>query len=100
MVENKPTERTTLHRLPKRGSHDLSTIYQILDEAMLCHVGFIDNGVFCVISTIFARIDNEIYIHGSVGSRMLKVLEKGQCACITVSIIDGLVLARSAFSHR
>ena len=94
-----PTDRTTLKRLPKRGKYDHAVVYEILDEAFICHVGFNAGARPVVIPTSFARIDNDLYIHGSAASRMLQTLEKGIDVCVTVTLIDGLVLARSAFHH-
>ncbi|HMG34563.1 MAG TPA: pyridoxamine 5'-phosphate oxidase family protein [Blastocatellia bacterium] len=94
-----PTERTTLKRLPKRGAFDHETVYSILDEAFICHVGFSNDGQPFVIPTSFGRIDDLLYIHGSAASRMLRTLEGEVPVCITVTLIDGLVLARSAFHH-
>lgn len=94
-----PTQRTTIKRVPKRGNYEQETIYQILDEGLVCHVGFIvDNQPF-VIPTAYGRIEDKLYIHGSPASRMLRNLQQGIQACITVTLIDGLVLARSAFHH-
>lgn len=93
------TERTTLKRLPKRGSHDRETMYAILDEALLCHVGFVVNGAPAVIPTIHWRDGDTLYFHGSAASRMLRSLREGVEACVTVTLLDGLVLARSAFHH-
>lgn len=93
------TERTTLKRLPKRGHFDHESVYTILDEAFICHVGFcVDEKPF-VIPTGYARIHDKLYIHGSQASRMLRTLSKGIDVCVTVTLIDGLVLARSAFHH-
>ena len=94
-----PTGRTTLKRLPKRGSHERRLIYQILDEGFVCHVGFAVDGRPFVIPTGYARVGDTLYIHGSAASRMLRALEGGVEACVTVTLIDGLVLARSAFHH-
>jgi uncharacterized protein len=94
-----PTDRTTLKRLPQRGSHERATIEAILDEALSCHVGFVVDGQPFVIPTIHGRIGDKIYVHGSAASRMLKTLAGEVSLCITVSLIDGLVLARSAFHH-
>lgn len=94
-----PTERTTLKRLPKRGEFDRSVVYEILDEAFVCHVGFVADGKPVVIPTSFGRIDDDLYIHGSAASRMLRSLAEGIEVCVTVTLIDGLVLARSAFHH-
>ena len=94
-----PTGRTTLKRLPKRGSHERRLIYQILDEGFVCHVGFAVGGRPFVIPTGYARVGDTLYIHGSAVSRMLRALKDGVEACVTVTLIDGLVLARSAFHH-
>ena len=94
-----PTERTILKRLPKRGEFDHAAVYRILDEAFICHVGFVADGKPVVIPTSYGRIDDELYIHGSAASRMLRSLEEGIDVCVTVTLIDGLVLARSAFHH-
>ena len=93
------TERTKLKRLPKRGHFDRETVYGILDEGFICHVGFAPQGQPFVIPTGYARVDDKLYIHGSQASRMLRTLSGGLDACVTVTIIDGLVLARSAFHH-
>jgi nitroimidazol reductase NimA-like FMN-containing flavoprotein (pyridoxamine 5'-phosphate oxidase superfamily) len=94
-----PTERTILKRLPKRGEFDHVAVYRILDEAFICHVGFVADGKPVVIPTSYGRIDDELYIHGSAASRMLRSLEEGIDVCVTITLIDGLVLARSAFHH-
>jgi nitroimidazol reductase NimA-like FMN-containing flavoprotein (pyridoxamine 5'-phosphate oxidase superfamily) len=93
------TERTKLKRLPKRGHFDRETVYGILDEGFICHVGFAPEGKPVVIPTGYARADDKLYIHGSQASRMLRTLSDGVDACVTVTLIDGLVLARSAFHH-
>lgn len=93
------TDRTKLKRLPKRGHFDRETVYGILDEGFICHVGFAPEGQPFVIPTGYARVDDMLYIHGSQASRMLRKLSGGLDACVTVTIIDGLVLARSAFHH-
>lgn len=93
------TERTRLRRLPKRGKFDRETIHAILDEAFICHVGFAVDGQPYVIPTGFARVNDDLYIHGSAASRMLRSLATGIDVCVTVTLIDGLVLARSAFHH-
>jgi len=95
----KITEKTKLKRLPKRGNFDRETVYQILDEAFVCHVGFkVENQPF-VIPTAYGRKDDVLYIHGSAASRMMKNLATEIDICVTVTILDGLVLARSAFHH-
>lgn len=93
------TQRTKVRRLPDRGRYDRETIYPILDEAFICHVGFVVDGQPYVIPTGFARIGDDLYIHGSSASRMLRNLSQGIEVCVTVTLIDGLVLARSAFHH-
>lgn len=93
------TDRTTLHRVPSRAHYDSGTLHAIIDDAYLCHVAFNDEmGTHCI-PTACWREGAHLYIHGSNGSRMLKVLAAGAQACVTVSHVDGLVLARSAFSH-
>lgn len=93
------TDRTQLRRLPKRGSHELETIYSILDAAFLAHVGFVSDGQPYVIPTLFGREGETLYLHGSAASRMLRNLETGVPACVTVTLVDGMVLARAAFHH-
>jgi len=93
------TDRTKLKRLPKRGHFDRETVYAILDEGFICHVGFMVEGQPFVIPTGYARSGDKLYIHGSQASRMLRTLAEGINACVTVTILDGLVLARSAFHH-
>ena len=93
------TERTKVKRLPARGHYDRETINAILDEGFICHVGFVVDGQPYVIPTGYARVDDQLYIHGSAASRMLRNLSKGIEVCVTVTLIDGLVLARSAFHH-
>jgi nitroimidazol reductase NimA-like FMN-containing flavoprotein (pyridoxamine 5'-phosphate oxidase superfamily) len=95
----KITNRTKIKRLPKRGAYDIDTICKILDDTFICQVGFKINGQVYIIPTNFGRKDNRIYIHGSNKSRMLKSFESGEDICISISIIDGIVLARSAFHH-
>ena len=92
-----PTERTQVHRLTKRGVYDRETVYSILDEGLVCHVGFVEDGKPVVIPTGYARKGDTLYIHGSTISRMFRALGKGADVCVTVTLVDGLVLARSAF---
>ncbi len=94
-----PTKKTTLKRLPTRGEYDREAVYEILDEGFICHVGFVVEGQPFVIPTGYARAGDRLYIHGSQASRMLRSLRDGIEACVTVTLIDGLVLARSAFHH-
>ena len=97
--EIKRTERTRVRRIPKRGAYDRASVYQILDEGFICHVGFtVDEKTF-VIPTGYARIGDNLLIHGSVASRMMREMTSGIEVCVTVTLIDGLVLARSAFHH-
>jgi nitroimidazol reductase NimA-like FMN-containing flavoprotein (pyridoxamine 5'-phosphate oxidase superfamily) len=99
-MENfEPTGRTTLKRLPKRGNYEREVINRILDEGFVCHVGFVVDGRPFVIPTAYGRQGDKLYIHGSAASRMLKALHEGIDVCITVTLLDGLVLARSAFHH-
>jgi len=93
------TERTKLKRIPKRGNFEREKIYEILDEAFICHVGFCVNNQPFVIPTSYARIDDNLVIHGSAASRMMRNLRDEIDVCVTVTLIDGLVLARSAFHH-
>ncbi len=94
-----PTKRTQLGRLPNRGSYDPEAINAVLDAAFLAHVGFQVNGQPLVIPTLYGREEDRLYLHGSAASRMLRELETGVPACVCVTIVDGLVLARSAFHH-
>lgn len=93
------TDRTTVRRLPKRAAYDRQTVYSILDEALICHVGFVVEGKPVVIPTIHARLNDRLYVHGSQASRMLRTLREGVDVCVTVTLLDGLVIARSAFHH-
>jgi uncharacterized protein len=93
------TNRTNLKRLPRRGVYDRQAIYQILDEGFICHVGFVVDRQPFVIPTGYARVGDRLYIHGSQASRMLRTLAEGIDVCVTVTLLDGLVLARSAFHH-
>ena len=93
------TKRTTVKRLPARGHYDRDIINAILDEGFICHVGFVADGQPYVIPTGYARVGDQLYLHGSSASRMLRNLSEGINMCVTVTLIDGLVLARSAFHH-
>jgi uncharacterized protein len=101
MSNSNPTTRTRVVREPQRAVYDREAINQILDEAFLCHVGFAVDGQPYVIPTSYGRDKNKdvVYIHGSVASRMLRNLNQGVPVCITVTLLDGLVLARSVFNH-
>src|SRR6266852_2787115 len=99
MAKLPQTARTTLKRRPQRGNYDREVINGILDEGFICHVGFIVDGRPFVIPTGYARVGEQLIIHGSQASRMLRALGQGIDVCVTVTLIDGLVLARSAFHH-
>jgi len=94
-----PTERTRVVREPHRGVYDRETVYEILDEGIVCHVGFSTDTQPFVIPTLYARGGDAIYFHGSAASRMLRGASTGVPVCITVTLTDGLVLARSVFNH-
>jgi nitroimidazol reductase NimA-like FMN-containing flavoprotein (pyridoxamine 5'-phosphate oxidase superfamily) len=94
-----PTPRTRVVREPHRGAYDRETAYRILDEGFICHVGFEFNGQPFVIPTSYGRFGDNLYIHGSAASRMLRTLDQGVPVCVTVTLLDGLVLARSVFNH-
>lgn len=93
------TPRTRIKRLPKRGAYDRATVEAILDEALVCHLGFVHDGHPFVIPTLHARAGDLVYVHGSAASRTLRALGGGFPVCLTVTLIDALVLARSAFHH-
>lgn len=94
-----PTPRTRIARLPKRGDYSRETIYGILDATFFCHVGFVADGQPYVIPTGYGRAGDTLYLHGSAASRMLRTLAGGVDVCVTVTLLDGIVLARSAFHH-
>ncbi len=93
------TDRTTLKRLPERGTHEFEAIASILDEALYCHIGFVADGQPYVVPTGFGRDGRTVYVHGSAASRMMRTLSDGVPVCLTATLVDGLVLARSAFHH-
>jgi nitroimidazol reductase NimA-like FMN-containing flavoprotein (pyridoxamine 5'-phosphate oxidase superfamily) len=93
------TARTAVRRSPERGVYDTETIYAILDAGFLCHVGFVQDAQPFVVPTLYARVEERLYLHGSPRSRLLQSVEGGLPVCITVTHVDGLVLARSAFHH-
>lgn len=94
-----PTERTRVVREPQRGVYDREVIYKILDEGLVCHAGFVAAGQPFVIPTLYARVGDAIYFHGSAASRMLRGAAEGAQVCVTVTLTDGIVLARSVFNH-
>lgn len=99
MEASPPSERTRVRRRAQRGRYDRATIDAILDEGLVCHVGFAVDGQPYVIPTTYARVEDRLYVHGSAANRMLRTLAGGVPACVTVTLLDGLVLARSAFHH-
>jgi uncharacterized protein len=99
MASTAPSERARVRRAPSRADYDRATIDAILDEALVAHLGFAVDGQPYVIPTLHARRGDEVYVHGSAASRMVTMLGAGIPACLTVTLIDGLVLARSAFHH-
>jgi hypothetical protein len=99
MTDFPKTDQNRIKRLPQRGYYDRETIYQILDEALICHVGFVENNQPCIIPINFARVGDAIILHGAKASRLLKYVEAGNPVCVEVTLVDGLVLARSVFNH-
>lgn len=99
MTSEPSSERTRLRRLPERGKHDRATIDAIIDEALICHVAFSTDDGPVVIPTIHAREGDTLYLHGSAASRMLRIIREGEPICVNMTIIDGLVMARSLFNH-
>ena len=93
----RPTQRTSLRRLPERARYDPETVHSILDEGFICHVAFVVDGQPYALPTGYARIGGTLYLHGSTGSRL--GLRPGMDVCVTVTLLDGIVLARSAFHH-
>ena len=93
------SERTRIVREPQRAVYSRKAIYEILDEGFVCHVGFTVDGQTYVIPTMYARVGDAVYFHGSAASRMLRGAASGLNVCVTVTLVDGLVLARSVFNH-
>ncbi len=98
-VSAAPSERTRVRRAPRRGAYDRATIDAILDEGLIAHLGFVVDGQPYVIPTLHTRVGDDVYIHGSAASRAIRALSGGAPACLTVTLLDGIVLARSAFHH-
>ncbi|MCK5346981.1 MAG: pyridoxamine 5'-phosphate oxidase family protein [Candidatus Heimdallarchaeota archaeon] len=98
-MNNDNAKRSTLNRIPSRGFYDKETINQIIDEAHYCHVSFVQNNQPFIIPTIHARLNNTIVLHGAKASRLLKHIANGNEVCIAITLMDGLVLARSVFHH-
>jgi nitroimidazol reductase NimA-like FMN-containing flavoprotein (pyridoxamine 5'-phosphate oxidase superfamily) len=95
----RPADRIRIKREPQRGRYDRETIDAILDEALICHLGFEVDGQPYVIPTLHARVGDQVYVHGSAASRMLRELASSIRVCLTVTLVDGLVLAKSVFNH-
>jgi uncharacterized protein len=93
------SERTRLRRRPQRGTYDRAAVHAILDEGFVCHLGFVDDGHVYVVPTGYVRIDDHVYVHAASAGRIAQSLSAGLDVCLTVTLIDGLVLARSAFHH-
>src|SRR5438309_3627682 len=93
------SDRTRVRRHPERARHDRDTVASILDEGLVCHLGFVADGTPFVVPTMYARSGEAVYVHGSPVSRMLRTAAGGADVCLTVTLLDGLVLARSVFSH-
>lgn len=98
-ITEPPSDRASVRRLPDRGRYDRATIDAIIDEALTCHVGFAIDGRPWVMPTIHARVGDDVYLHGALANHMLRALSDGVEACVTFTLVDGLVLARSAFHH-
>ena len=94
-----PSSRTRVRRLPKRGVYDRAQVEAVLDAGLVAHLGFVHDGQPYVIPTLHARVDDQVYVHGSAASRTLRELAAGIPACLTVTLVDGIVLARSVFEH-
>jgi len=94
-----PTERTKVRRKPDRGSYDRELIYSILDEAFVCHVGFIADGMPFVVPTNYVRVGDKLFLHGSIASRLMKTLGSGAPFCLSVTLLDGIVCAPTATGH-
>jgi uncharacterized protein len=99
VTERPASDRTRVRREPQRGVYDRGTVDAILDEGIVCHLGFVSEGQPYVIPTLYGRLGDELYVHGSSASRMLRTLDGGVDACLTVTLVDGIVLARSIFNH-
>ncbi len=99
MIQSSNTDRNQIKRKPERGQYDRETIYRILDEALICHVGLVENEEPLVIPMNFARMGDTIVLHGAKASRLLKLVAARPTVCVEVTLVDGLVLARSVFNH-
>jgi nitroimidazol reductase NimA-like FMN-containing flavoprotein (pyridoxamine 5'-phosphate oxidase superfamily) len=99
MANFTPTEKTKIRRKPERGSYDRDLIYGILDEAFVCHVAFISDGLPFVVPTNYVRVGDKLYLHGSTASRLMKTLASGAPFCLSVTLLDGIVLSPTATGH-
>jgi nitroimidazol reductase NimA-like FMN-containing flavoprotein (pyridoxamine 5'-phosphate oxidase superfamily) len=99
MSQFTPTERTKIHRKPDRGSYDRKLIYSILDEAFVCHVAFIADGLPFVVPTNYVRVGDKLFLHGSTAGRLMKTLASGAPFCLSVTLLDGIVFAPTAVGH-
>jgi len=99
MTQFTPTERTKVRRKPDRGNYDRDTIYNILDQAFVCHVGFIAEGIPFVVPTNYVRVGDKLFLHGSTASRLMKTLGSGAPFCLSVTLLDGIVFSPTATGH-
>src|SRR5437762_4060082 len=99
MTNFTPTERTKIRRKPDRGSYDRELIYRILDEAFVCHLGFVVDGQPFVVPTNYVRVGDKLFLHGSIASRLMKTLASGASFCLSVTLLDGIVFAPTAVGH-
>jgi len=99
MSQFTPTERTTVRRKPDRGTFDRKTVYDILDQAFVCHVGFVVDGTPFVVPTNYVRVGDKLFLHGSTASRLMKTLGSGAPFCLSVTLLDGIVFSPTATGH-
>src|SRR5205085_8365743 len=99
MTNFTPTERTKIRRKPDRGSYNRELIYRILDEAFVCHLGFVVDGQPFVVPTNYVRVGDKLFLHGSIASRLMKTLASGASFCLSVTLLDGIVFAPTAVGH-
>ena len=99
MSQFTPTDRTKVRRKPDRGTYDRETIYNILDQAFVCHVGFVVDGTPFVVPTNYVRVGDELFLHGSTASRLMKTLGSGAPFCLSVTLLDGIVFSPTATGH-
>src|SRR5689334_8029752 len=99
MSEFSPTERTKVRRKPDRGRYDRETVYRILDDAFVCHLGFVADGMPFVVPTNYVRVGDKLFLHGSPGSRLMKTLASGAPFCLSVTLLDGIVFSPTATGH-